>query len=167
MVNLEHLNLADCCEQIPNDSNFFKDLNNLRYLNIAGNTWNNPSKTALFPMKRLQHLDISRTSASIDVAVFFVKQKNLEVVLLNSLHEKALNVSEINFSSNKLWKLSLSGNKLSGFCATSNPFGLKSPYNLQFLDLSNTNITLEKVRNFHFRYSEIQRFLIDTLKKKR
>ena len=62
MVNLRVLKMSECCSEIPTNPHFFRDLNNLEYLRISGNSWNNPPRTALVLLNNLNEnaFDVSR-----------------------------------------------------------------------------------------------------------
>ena len=146
MVNLRVLKMSECCPEIPTNPHFFRDLNNLEYLRISGNSWNSPPRTALFSMRKLEHLDMSRTNATFDPSRFFSRLSNLQVVLLNNLNENALDVSRLKFGSSKIRRLSLGENTLTGFDSRFKSFGLRNASALEELVLTDVKIEPQKVR---------------------
>ena len=145
MVNLRTLRMSHCCTIISGNAFMFRDLNNLEYLDISGNSWPSPARSALYPMVKLKYLDISRTNATFDPSTFFEPLSNLETVFLENVNQQDLNVSILNFSSEKIRQLSLRGNRLSGLVERENLFGLKNSSALEYLDLSDVEISPSQV----------------------
>ena len=140
MVNLQQLNMSRCCKFIPENPDFFRDLNNLEVLDISKNIWRKPPKTAFFPLRKLKHLEMSNTNAVVDTSIFFAALPNLESISLGYISEELLNMSNFRFSSSKLQKVSLRGNNLTGFGQTANFLGMPNSSALRYLDLSDVNV---------------------------
>ena len=156
-LNLQTLKMSHCCMNLSGHSSLFRDLNNLEYLDISGNHWLSPARSALHPMGKLKYLDISRTNATFDPSSFFEPLSNLETVFLENVNQQNLNVYALNFSSEKIRQLSLRENRLSGLVEKANLFGLKNSSALEYLDLSNVEISPSEV-TFEITFSFINCF---------
>ena len=146
MMNLQTLKMSECCTKVPSHPNFFRDLNNLELLELVDVPWEKPPRTALFSMRRLRQLGISLTNSTIDPSRFFSRLSNLEIVVLDYLSEKPLDVSRLKFRSNKIRRISLSGNTLEGLNRGAITFGLRNTSALKELKMSDVKVKSSMVR---------------------
>ena len=145
---LKSLNMTECCVSIPEDAQFFRNLLNLVSLDVSYNSWKNPDESALFSLENLVHLDMSNTGSRFQWSKFFIRLASLETLNVNNMDPATIfQLGGPSFSSSKLRSLSVIANKFSGFDKSGNPFGLKSPENLEELDMSGAEIIGEEVSN--------------------
>ena len=148
MVNLERLNMSACCKKIPDYNNdggqlsFFKDLVNLKSLDISLTQWENitNAQSLLYSCDKLTYLNMASITSVLDVSKVFQKQVNLQSVDLSNCIN--LRVGDFKFESTNITEFALKGLNLrpSQMAKMKTSFGLPDPSSLKQLDLTGTSV---------------------------